>query len=240
MSWFGRLFAKSKAPPPPPTPLAAAVSAAAPTADELARARATSGAVLTTVMQALKDDRGIHLESLFCALGAVAGCACQASVRAAAIAAGEPPDSRFEVATTPEGKRYLFGDALNRPLAEDRLSVWSLVAGAAAHDGAKQLPDLVEVFKHNAAMLGSEAFGIPRVPIQHPLHDFPANYARKLWPAVQQVLVRELPQPRLWPVAVGLAIQELMAKTRGNLPPDIIARIVIESAIPVSKDPLGN
>lgn len=237
MSWFDRLFGKPTAPAPKPPP---AASVDAPSAEEIARARVASGAVLTAVMHALKDDRGIHLESLFCALGAVAGCACQASVRAEAVAAGEPPDSRFEVATTVDGKRYLFGDALNRPLAENRLSLWSLVAGAAAHDGAHQLPDLVEVFKHNAAVLGSEAFGVPRIPIQHPLHDLPSNYARKLWPQVQQVLVRELPEPRLWPVALGLAIQDLMAKTRGNVPPEIIARIVIESAIPVSKVPLGN
>lgn len=235
MSWFDRLFGKPK-----PMTSAPAPTANAPSPDDIARARVASGIALTTVMQALKDDRGIHLESLFCALGAVAGCACQAGVRAEALAAGQPPDSRFEIATTADGKRYLFGDALNRPLAEDRLSVWSLVAGAAAHDGAKQLPDLVEVFRHNAAVLGGEAFGVPRLPPEHPLHDSPASYARRLWPAVQQVLARELPQPRLWPIALGLAIQELMAKTRGNLPPEIIARIVIESAIPVSKMPLAN
>jgi hypothetical protein len=243
MPWFDRLFGKSKPSPPAPSPQASAAStasAASPNPDEIARARVASGLVLTTVMQALKDDRGIHLESLYCALGAMAGCACQASVRAEAVAAGEPPDSRFEFATTPDGKRYLFGDALNRPLAENRLSVWSLVAGAAAHDGAKDLPDLVEVFKHNASVLGGDAFGMPRIPIQHPLHDLPINYARKLWPQVQAVLVRELPRPGLWPVAMGLTIQELMAKTRGNVPPEIIARIVIESAIPVSKVPLGN
>ena len=95
MSWFDRMFRKSKPPP---------AAVASPTPDEIARARAASSVVLTTVMQALRDDRGIHLESLFCALGAVAGCACQASVRAEALAAGEHPDSRFEVATTADGK----------------------------------------------------------------------------------------------------------------------------------------
>jgi hypothetical protein len=235
MSWIDRLLGKQK----PPSP-AAPAAVVAPSEDEIARARTAGSSALAMVMQALKDDRGIHLESLFCALGAMAGCACQASVRAESIAVGEPADSRFEVATTADGRRFLFGDALNQPLAENRLSLWSLVAGAAAHDGARQLPDLVEVFKHNAAALGTQGFGIPRLPPEHPLQSTPIAYARKLWPEMSALLARELPQPRLWPVALGLAIQELMAKTRGNLPPDIIARIVIESAIPVSKVPLGD
>ena len=50
------------------------------------------------------------------------------------------------------------------PLAEDRVSIWSLVAGAAAHDGARQLPDVREMFAYQARVLGSDQFGVPRLP----------------------------------------------------------------------------
>lgn len=234
MSWLRRLLglagtAPAAAPPGPPT------QSLPPEA--FATARHAGREVLGLVMGSLRDSRGIHLESLFCALGALAGRACQESVRARALAQGEPADAYFTVAQTADGGRFYFGDALNQPLAEDRVSVWSLVAGAAAHDGAGQLPDLAEIFRHNAAVLGTGQFGLPRLPPEHPVQGLPLDYARRLWPEVRPVLAELAGEPRLWPVAIGLAIQELMAQTRGQVPPAIIARIVMESAIPVSKVP---
>jgi hypothetical protein len=244
MSWLSRLLGRS-APPAAAPPAAAAAPASRPPpgsqglpAAEFAGAREASRELLGFVMSSLKDERGIHLESLYCALGAVAGHACQASVSAAATAAGKAPDALFEVATTTDGGRYYFGDALNRPLAEDRISLWSLVAGAAAHDGAKQLPDLADIFRHNSAVLGSEQFGVPRLPPEHPVHARPIEYARKLWPEVLPIVTKLAGEPRLWPVSVGLAIQEVMEQAGAQLAPGMVARIVMESAIPVSKIPI--
>lgn len=239
-TWFHRLFGGK---PKPQTGSASEKPHTQELAPEaLAGARQAGREVLGLAMAALKDERGIHLESLFCALGALAGRACQDSVRARALSEGKPADAYFTVATTTDGQKYYFGDALNQPLAEDRVSVWSLVAGAAAHDGARQLPDLDEIFKHNAAVLGSEQFGIPRLPPEHPVQGLPLDYARKLWPDARKVVAEFAGEPRLWPLAIGLAIQELMAQTQGNargqVPPEVVARIVMEAAIPVSKVPI--
>lgn len=240
MSWFDRLFGgKARAAPTPaPAPVPEKPLTQDLPADAFVGARQASREILGLAMAALKDERGIHLESLFCALGALAGRACQDSVRARALSEGKPAEAYFTVATTTDGNKYYFGDALNQPLAEDRVSVWSLVAGAAAHDGAQQLPDLNEIFKHNAAALGGEQFGVPRLPAEHPVHALPLDYARKLWPDARKVVAEFAGEPRLWPVAIGLAIQELMAQTRGQVPPGVVARIVMESAIPVSKVPI--
>lgn len=235
MSWFERLFGKSRTEIPADKPRAQELPAAS-----FDGARRASREVLGLVMTALKDQRGIHLESLYCALGALAGRACQESVRARALAEGKAADAGFEVVTTSDGRSYFFGDALNQPLAEDRVSLWSLVAGAAAHDGARQLPDVAEIFAHNARVLGTEQFGVPRLPPEHPAQGRPLDYASKLWPAVRPVVAEFAGEPKMWPVAIGLAIQELMAQTRGNVPPEIVARIVMESAIPVSKVPAGS
>lgn len=235
MPWFDRFFGTAAAAHPPPV----RTPADSVSTDAVTAARSAAGAVLDVIMTALKDERGIHLESLFCALGAVAGYACQVAVRADAGKAGLPEDGLFQIITAADGQRFFFGDALNRPLAEDRLSVWSLVAGAAAHDGARRLPDLTELFKHNAASLGSEAYGVPRLPAEHPVQGRPVEYARKLWPLVRPVLAQLLPEPRQWPVCLGLAIQDVMARARGTVPPEVAALIVMESAIPVSKLRLG-
>lgn len=229
--WWRRWRAKTE---PAPAPVATAPGRQ----DSLVAAQAFAPEVLAHVMNALKDERGIHLESLFCALGALAGHACQASVIAQARAAGKPPEAFFDVATTTDGGRFYFGDALNRPLAEDRLSVWSLLAGAASHAGATQLPDLNEIFAHNATVLGSAKFGLPRLPAAHPLQATPISYARKLWPQVQPMIRAAVPESRFWPVTLALAIQEAMAQTRGVLPPELVVKIVMESAIPVSKTPI--
>jgi hypothetical protein len=214
------------------------VAAAPVTDDSLLAAQRVAPAVLAHVMNALRDGRGIHVESLFCALGGTAGHACQASVSAQARAAGKAADGLFDVATTADGGRYYFGDALNRPLAEDRLSVWSLLAGAASHAGATQLPDLNEIFAHNASVLGSAQFGLPRLPAEHPVHDTPISYARRIWPQVQPLISAAVPEPRFWPVAVALAIQDAMAQARGVLPLELMVKIAMESAIPVSKMPI--
>ena len=232
MSWFDRLFGKSKA-----GPSAAPSRMQAPPLDAFTAARSASREVLGVAMRSLQDPRGIHLESLFCALGALAGWACQDSVRARAMSEGRPAEAYFTVTATEDGKKYYLGDALNQPLAEDRVSIWSLVAGAAAHDGAQRLPDLHEIFRHNASALGGEEFGVPRLPREPPVHGKPIDYARSLWPAVRPLLVSS-GEPRMWPVAIGLAIQELMAQTRGQVPPEIVARIVMESAVPVAKIPI--
>ncbi|HEX6638494.1 MAG TPA: hypothetical protein VF033_12630, partial [Steroidobacteraceae bacterium] len=232
MSWLRRLLGRASA-QPVATPAAAPTQPLPPEA--FTTARHAGREVLGLVMASLKDTRGIHLESLFCALGALAGRACQESVRARALAEGKPGDAFFTVAETSDGGRFYFGDALNQPLAEDRVSVWSLVAGAAAHDGAGRLPDLAEIFRHNAAVLGTAQFGVPRLPAEHPVHELPLDYARRLWPEARRVLAELAGEPRTWPVAMGLAIQEVMAQTRGQVSPAMVARIVMESAIPVSK-----
>jgi hypothetical protein len=238
IAWFDRLFGGKAKAAPTPAPAPPRTQDLSP--DAFVGARQASREVLGLAMASLKDERGIHLESLFCALGALAGRACQDSVRARALSEGKPAEAYFDVATTTDGSKFYFGDALNQPLAEDRVSLWSLVAGAAAHDGEQQLPDLNEIFKHNAAMLGGEQFGVPRLPPEHPVHGLPLDYARKLWPDARKVVAEFAGEPRMWPVAIGLAIQELMAQTRGQVPPGVVARIVMESAIPVSKVPIDS
>ena len=52
----------------------------------------------------------------------------------------------FHIVDTKDGKQYFFGDPLNNALAGSQHSVWGLTRGAAQHAGAKELPDLNEIF----------------------------------------------------------------------------------------------
>jgi len=203
--------------------------------DPLIGAKIGSKEVTQRLLAALTTERGVHIESLLCALGALAGYSCQASVRAQAIVRGLPEVGLLTPVQTKDGKTYYFGDNLNKPLAESQYSVWSVAGGGAQQAGCSNLPDLTEIFKHTSSAVGTEAFGKPRVPEKNTPHDLPLNYVRTLWPALKPLVVKFCPNPEHWPVLLGLAIQEVIVMGKSALDPCLALRLVMEAAIPMSK-----
>jgi hypothetical protein len=59
--------------------------------------------------------------------------------------------------------------------------------------------------------------------------------AVSLWPALFPVATMFCKQPTEWPILFGVAIQEALDAGKEALPPDIAFKIVMESAIPMSK-----
>ena len=203
--------------------------------DPLIGAKIGSKEVTQRLLAALTTERGVHIESLLCALGALAGYSCQASVRAQAIVRGLPEVGLLTPVQTKDGKTYYFGDNLNKPLAESQYSVWSVAGGGAQQAGCSNLPDLTEIFKHTSSAIGTEAFGKPRVPEKNTPHDLPLNYVRTLWPALKPLVVKFCPNPEHWPVLLGLSIQEVIVMGKSALDPCLALRLVMEAAIPMSK-----
>ena len=203
--------------------------------DPLIGAKMAAREILGRLMDAVKGERGVHVESLFCALGSLAGYACQAGIRARALSEGQPPEVYFSVAETTDGRHYFFGDALNRPLAEDRLSLWSLAAGAAAHLGASQIPKVEEYFRVVAADLGTEKFGVVQYLPGASAGDTPINYVKHLWPQLQPMVEKYTGDPAHWSTAFGLAIQEGMTLAKDVIPPAAALSVVMQSAVPMSK-----
>jgi hypothetical protein len=208
--------------------------------DPLAGAKLGAKEVFQRLLDGMKDSKGVHVESLLTALGALAGYACQANLRAQALAKGMPETASFQVIGTKDGKQYFFGDPLNNALAGSQYSVWGLVGGAAQHAGAKDFPDLNEVFQYTSSVLGSEQFGIPRVPENHKPADTPLNYLKALWPTLFPTIKLFCPNPVDWPILYSLAIQEAIYAGKGSIDPGLAFRIVMESAIPMSKVDLAN
>lgn len=203
--------------------------------DPLIGAKIGSKEVTQRLVAAMKTERGVHIESLLCALGAVAGYACQASVRAQAISRGLAETALLVSVETEDGKTYYFGDNLDMPLAGSQYSVWGLSAGGAQQSGCQALPNIEGVFKHALESVGSAAFGTPRVPDGHAPHDLPLNYVRSLWPALAPTMKKFCANPEHWPVLLGLSIQEVIGMGKQALDPCLALQIVIESAIPMSK-----
>jgi hypothetical protein len=195
--------------------------------DPLIGAKLGAKEVVQWLLGAFKDQKGVHVESFLAALGSLAGHACQASVRERNLP--------LQTVQGADGCKYWFGDALNKPLAEDRYSVWGLAAGAAQKNGCTRLPDVAAILKHVAATVGGPEFGIPRIPAAHTPGDIPANYVRALWPKLTPMFPDFCADAAEWPVLMGLALQEALIMTREALDPCLGLQIVMECAIPMSK-----
>src|SRR5450830_333049 len=129
-------------------------------ADPLIGAKLGSRKVTQRLIAGLKTERGVHVDSMLCVLGALAGYACQAAVRAQAAAQGLAEEALFTTVQTADVKKLFFGDPVNKPLAEDRYSVWGIAAGGAQEAGCETFPDLNHIFQHVAQDAGSDAFGV--------------------------------------------------------------------------------
>jgi hypothetical protein len=208
--------------------------------DPLLGAKLGSREVFQRLLNGMKNEKGVHVESLLCALGSLAGYACQANLRAQAQAKGLQETAAFQIVTTTDGRQYFFGDPLNNALAGSQYSVWGLAGGAAQHAGAKEFPDVNELFQHAASTVGGDQFGVPRIPENHRAGDRPINYLKALWPVLQPTVKLFCPTPVDWPILYGLAIQEAMDTAKTVIDPALAFRIVMESAIPMSKVDLAS
>ncbi len=207
--------------------------------DPLIGAKICGKELAPRLIESMKEGHGVHVESMMCAAGALAGYSCQAAVRAKNRMQDADELAGLSIATTHDGRTFLFGDSLNGYVAESEMSVWSIAAGGAQACGCQRLPDLDDIFAHVANTVGSTEFGLPRLPEGHPVHEAPLFYLERLWPKHFPLVERLCPEPDHWPLAFALAIQELLSQTRAVLEPCVALQVVMESAIPMSKVRLG-
>lgn len=188
------------------------------------------------LIQALKGNKGVHVESLLTVLGSLAGFACQTAARDEVSSAGNAAETgSLMLVDGADGKKYFFGNAINKPLAVDKYSVWALTAGTAAHLGAKELPDLNEMFTRVSKTIGTSEFGVPELPEGHGAGDLPLNYLKVIWPSLVAVVDKFCDRIAERPILFGLAIQNIIEMGKDSIAPDLAAKVVMESAIPMSK-----
>lgn len=190
--------------------------------DPLQNAKAGSRELLRLVSAQLQTRGDTRPESLLCALGALAGFACQVSARTNAFAHGMPERDRM----TEDLSLLLFGM---------EYSVWGLLAGAARHHGCTRLPEPAEIWAHVGKTIGTPEFGIPRIPGQHLARDLPADYLRLLWPMLKPVMARYCNNPAHWPIMCALALQQAIDVGQGRIDAEMAMRMALESALPMAR-----
>lgn len=204
--------------------------------DPLIGAKIGAKYIFNRMLDGMKDEKGVHIQSLLCALGSLAGYSCQASIRSEFIEKnGLEEKEVFNVVKCNDGSTYYFGDNINKPLADGEHSVWSLTAGVAAHLGLKEFIDLGDIFKYVARTVGSSEFGIPRVTEHDRAGDTPINYVKGLWTVFLPMIKKYCATPNEWPILFGLAVQETMLFGKDVIDSKTALSIVMESAVPMSK-----
>jgi len=205
--------------------------------DPLIGAKIGSKEVFNRLIELMKkiDTKGIHAETLLGILGTLGGYSCQASIREEFVTEkGISERKVFLIVECADGSQYYFGDMVNKPLVESQYSVWSLAAGVVQHLGAKNFIDIKEVFMYVTQTVGSNQFGIPRLPEGHNLGDVPKNFLKHLWPVYLPVAKQFCPASE-WPILFGMAVQEGITFCKDIIDPLLALSIVMECAVPMSK-----
>jgi hypothetical protein len=199
--------------------------------DPLVGARLGAAEVRRRLLDAMASERGVHVESLLAVSGALAGQACQASLRAQARAAGKAETDGLHQLTTEDGGAFLVGEPLAQALFGGRYSPWSLAAGAAEQAGCRALPDPAELHRHGMETLGHDSFGVPRVPSSHLPMPESLELLPAIWPAVMPLVQRLCPDPSEWPILFGLLAQQIITMAKEVLDPCLALRIVMDTAV---------
>ncbi len=204
--------------------------------DPLIGAKLGGQDILDRLIGVLKNDKGVHIETLLTIIGALGGYACHSAVREALVDTGQLPENQvFTILSGADGNKYYLGDYVNRPLAEDQFSFWGLVAGEAKHFGAVALPDIAQINGAVAKTLGSDKFGIPNVPENHRVQEKPIDFLKALWKQVNPVVERYIESPVEKPILFGLAAQKAIEMSKDIIPPEMAAQVLMESAVPMSR-----
>ncbi|HIQ14149.1 MAG TPA: hypothetical protein EYH38_01080 [Leucothrix sp.] len=204
--------------------------------DPLVGIKIGSKEVVQRLMQGLKNEKGVHIESLLAILGSLAGYSCHMAFRDELVNSGKHQEKGvFTIVETRDGSKYYFGDLPNKPLVEGQFSVWGLVAGITQHLQKSKLPDINTIFSHVSGTVGDSQFGIPRIPEKHKPGDLPINYVASIWPTLLPVIDMFCDKPTERPILLGLAIQQVIEMGKDVIPPLMAAQLVMECAVPMSK-----
>jgi hypothetical protein len=188
--------------------------------DPLIGAKVASREVVAAVLRALRSEGAVHFPSAVCAMGSLAGFACQESVRASAAAHGYAlKDMAAEVML---------------PLMGVELSVWNLIAGSSLHSGCRCMSEPADVLAHCAASSGTPQGGVPRVAPEHQARQLPRHYVSHWWPLLQPIAAKHCPNPVQWPVLFALAVQQLVDAGKAEFDPCVAMQLAFEAAVPMA------
>jgi hypothetical protein len=209
------------------------------------------GSVRESMLLWLKNERGIHAETLLSAIGSLCGFAAQTAVWHTSFRAGKKsiPENGMVVVQTKSGEIFIFGDEINgylAPQAGNEFPLWIFVAAAAVQAGVplSELPDLNAIFARVAGTIGTPDGMKPQVPPDHQPGLMPRQVLELLWLRVLALLQYtgnpgpgkgKSVAPEHWPVVLAVVAQQLLTSCKDVLDPRLGTQLIMESAVIASK-----
>lgn len=201
----------------------------------------------------LQVNGRVQAETLMTAAGALAGWGAQRSLIGdpSALAAAERQDQLL-VMTLKDGRRMLFGDALNAMLVDGDPAgaprrVWNWLRGAAMHHGLPQaeLPDVRPMFSHVSKELGGPREGFPSTPAPYQPFASAQQILEQVLPLASGCLTGEIDsitkkhrfraEVSSYQAVTAWAAGGILSRCCAAMPPRIALRIGMEAAIYASK-----
>jgi hypothetical protein len=191
------------------------------------------------VFQTYKSEKGVHIESVLSALGALSGFAVQQAIREEKIENhGLDENKVFVIIRTKDRSKYYFGDIFDQPLFDTRqgyVSIWSVISGSAKQAGAQKLPDINWLARQNVLSLGTPHFGELTVSKNHLPLEHPKIAIEKHWHLTEKLLLAYNIKPDNWGIEIASVAADIIILVKEALPPEIAAQLVIQPAISMSK-----
>ena len=180
-----------------------------------------------------------QIGSVLCTAGSLGGFACQQAVWKACIEPNSrnPGDFLVKVGIR-SGERFYFGEAINQFLVGNRpgrMSFYGMVAGAVPNPAPQNLPDLKAIFEQVAKSVGTESFGVVRLPKEHGAFAVPRVALNEHWPWVEEALKSAGNPANEWPLILGFVARRAVKGSRIVMQEPLAARLVMEAAIFMSK-----
>lgn len=195
------------------------------------------------LMRGHQDARGIHIETLLSTVAAL--CGHKALQAALAMIEANTADARefpqFAKLRSPAGDDIILCELVNELLVQmvdERISTYGLVKSSAYKLGARNFPDMTELFKRNAAAIGTADYPPLTVPIQHRPHEHPVVALREWLPAIDKVFSLDdfaTLHPMYHLLALGYVAGELIEVGKDVLDPEIAVVLIMETAVGISK-----
>ncbi|MBS0240977.1 MAG: hypothetical protein JSS20_02285 [Proteobacteria bacterium] len=235
----------------PDTQPGRSAAASPPEGDQPIAAALAVKAIVNLYAKNISRNGTISPDTLFCSLGAVAGFAAQHAVLEDLKSRGlAPPCEELMIVKSKNGESYFLGDKLNALLVPEKLdsmSAFTILGGAAMQHGAdaKDLPDCLEMFEHALATIGTDAYGVPRLPEGQRSWLAPRKAVEIFWPAVKTAFTREpivpvpgfrLVESHQWPLLlakVGVIFMDMLKPS--GIAPARAVKAFMEAAVPMSK-----
>ncbi len=231
----------------------------------LIRGNLAVGNLRDSLLKWLRNEKGVHAETLLTTIGAITGFAAQNAVwkmvaeRSQTVPnfrRGEPPvpTAGFFSMTISSGEKFYFGDLLNSflyPQKESKyLTLWNCAGGAAKEASVQPdaLPPVPEMFGYVTSCVGTANYGVPRVPAEHRASITAPQVIKMVWSRVRAIF--EEPVPKMmgkiaqaesplneehWPLIGSLVAAQFITRAKAVVDLKTAFTIVMESAIAASK-----